>query len=228
MNLSEIITAAVTVVPQQLDRGYERFGGHGQALTELLLSFKNWTTFTIAPPLPNIIPLCIFWVGDVLDIVADTFANIPGLIAGNILLDSITLDPWYRQRVMTLEQAVMLVYRVGIDEGLQNFRAAVPRPWAWANAIDRWTKLYTLLETPSFSNLWKFIKKGPWRIIVTIVLYLIMFIKQIGVLMMLWNFSKAVEDTASRNLYFSRALSQDRPRKKVRVRIRRRIGGVPP
>lgn len=228
MKLTAIIEAAVKVVPEQLDRGYHRLGEAGSAIATIWFTPKNWVLFTLAPPIPNVMVLSIFWLGDTLDIVGETLAAIPPLIAGNVIMDSVTMDRWFRQRVMTLEEAVKLVYRVGIMQGLQNYQQAIPRPWLWANSIDRWTKIADLIERPSFRTLWKLVKKGPWKIIISLILYGIMFIRQVGVLIMLWNFAKAVEDMSARGMYFSRALKQTHPRKRMQVRIRRRVGGVPP
>ncbi len=228
MKASDIIAKAARVVPEQLDRGYKKFGDLGDRLVKALFDWKALVRVTKAPPLPDYGWNLLEILGDMLDWMSDTIQPIPALVVGELLLDGVTLDRWFRQGVVTREGAVKLVWRVALEQGVANFSDAIPPTWKYYQTMERYMKLVDFLDKPGLKTLWKMIKKGPWKIAITLLLWLIAFTKQLGVLIMLWNFTRMIEDEGSRTQVFRDSLKQTNGRKYERVRIRRRVGGVPP
>jgi len=200
-----------------------------QLIVDTVFSLRGFTISLKYPPLPLSFEIIFDGGFEIFDILTRGLSSVPFIVAGSIVLDRFKAPGILRQRVMTLDQAAILPIRVILNEGIRDGSpVSLPPEWQLSQLISRWTKLVDFIKVPTFLRGAKALLGSAWGKVVTLVIIALNVIKLLSLFLLLWSYVVMIQKESNWPSLFSGTLSQANKRKKVRVRIRRRIGGVPP
>lgn len=169
------------------------------------------------------------YVNEVLDHFEETLGVLPALIISHVLLSEMSIDPILKQRVMTLDQVALFPARMIIDLGLRNVMSgSLPREFEVQQAGAKLEKFFAFFKTGSLKHLKGLIFGSLWARIVRIGFLCVKWAQTAAYVALLYRYVSMLENRSEWSLLFNAVLSDKAPRKKMRVSIRRRVGGVKP
>lgn len=167
-------------------------------------------------------------INDLLDWMSEFLTVMPALIAANIVIDLFRPDPKLRQRVMTLDEVVKVPVRVLVELGIRKYQEAPPRDFVLADRVTRFEKLLGGIRTGRLSRMLKALLGSVFGRVFKLGLIALRWGQMFGYVLLLYRYLSMLEDPKSTDLFFRSKLFNQHKRKRVRERIRRRIGGVKP
>jgi len=180
------------------------------------------------PGLPYVFELFIDLGLATFDLIMDVLTVTPFQAVAATLLDFFKAPGKLRQKVLTLDQASILVARVIVNEGIKSAADPLPQEWQTYELVSRVEKIDSMIRRPTLRSAWKLLMGSLWGRVVRILLLVFTWGKLLGLTMLLWKWTKLVMQESAWPLIFSGALRQDNPRVTEHVVIQRRTGGVPP
>lgn len=199
-----------------------------QDYLEKIFSLSAFLPSQKYPFVPNLVGDTIDFGLETFDLILDALELTPFLVAGTLIADQFKVPGELRKRVMTLDQAALIPVKVILEQGFRNVRSPLPVEWQAFTVVDRIGKVESVIKSPTLKNAWKLLFGSLWGRIVRVLLLIINLAKLLGLLVCLWNYTKAVMDKTNWPVIFSGTLSQRAKRKYQRTEIYRRIGGVKP
>jgi len=196
------------------------------------MTFESWLySLTISlkyPPLPKLFETVFDGFFDLLDHVGNGLSRIPPIVTAEIIMDAFEVPGKLRQRVMTLDQALLLPAKIIILQGIRSPITQLPDKWLFARLIMNLRKIGDFIQVPSFLRGFKALAGSIWTRLLSLGLIAVNVIRLFGLVWTLWNYVQLVQDESKWDSWLSGVLSQKNPRVKIRARINRRVGGVPP
>lgn len=193
-----------------------------------LFSLRSFGPSTKYPFAPYAFELVFDFGLETFDFWLTTVSETPFQAVASTLLDYFKVPGKLRQKVLTLDQAALLVARVIVDDGVKTVRDPLPIEWKGFQLFNKIDKVENMIRRPSLKRLWSLVMGSMWTRIVRLILLVFTWGKLIGLVVLLWKWIQAVENKDKWPVIFSGALTQDNPRVGMVVRLSRRLGGVPP
>ncbi len=215
----------------EVDKAGPRLFSLGSAwATEVWDQFPLGWIKPVGPPyFIWIIQRTVEWITAQLDWFEDLLTVVPAVVIANVALSQLSIDPKLRQRVMTLDQVALFPARIIIDLGLRRaFDRPLPREFLIAERMTKLDKLFALIKVPSFAKLKSVLFGSVWMRVLKLIALAVKWGQVVGYLGLLYRYVEHLENKSDWGALFSAQLTDKHPRKKETVRIRRRVGGVPP
>jgi hypothetical protein len=187
----------------------------------------GWIKPTLSPYRVWILDRSVELINSSLDWFEELLGVLPALAAANIVMDQFVLDKKLKQRVMTLDQAALLPVRVIIDFGIRKVNETLPREFNIANTATKLERIWDFVRGKA-KNFIKILLGSNWGRVVRLAFLAIKWGQTFGYVILLYRYAQSLRNVDSSDLWFNAKLWNGNKRKKERVRIRRRIGGVAP
>lgn len=160
-----------------------------------------------------------------LDIIIQGYGGIPAIVVSAVVIDEFPVDRRYRQRVVTAEEMIKFPVKVIVDYGLR--AGSPPSEFAVYSWIDGWMKKIKFLKVPTGSNFFRIFIPGVVGRLFTVAKLVMRVTQMAGFIFCIYSYLKN-QDYERNFSATSQMLSNKNKRKKERVRIYRRVGGVRP
>lgn len=222
--LSEKIKLAVETALGEFESIGPDFVRIGKDLLNYFLSFAF-----LSDPIPLKVQKLVEFMDRFLDVLGGLAVRIPALIVSKVIISELKVPTTLAHRVMRLDDVSRFPIEVMMEHGIrQVVGGSMPNTLSIAERMNSLQKKITAIIARSIPKLFRALLGGMFSRILKLIFLVLQIVQAWALVLAIWSYAKAMEEEGENATIFAKKLSQSAARKKVKVRISRRMGGVKP